>query len=266
MNYSFMTFSCPTLSFEEALRMAKMYGYNGIEPRITAKHEHGIEPDADDAHLADCKASAEAAGIAICCIATSCRYANPETAAQNVEDTRRAIELAVKLGAPCLRVFGGGFPEDISREAAIDGLVAALGQVAGDAAAAGVTLCFETHDSWTDPEHVATVVRAVDSPAVQVNWDIMHPVRQSGYTIADSYAILKPWVKHLHVHDGSIGDKLELRPIGEGDIDHRTALELLLRDGYEGFISGEWIGWEPFEVHLPREIMVLKRYERELSV
>ena len=28
--------------------------------------------------------------------------------------------------------------------------------------------------------------------------------------------------------------------------------------------SGEWIGWEPYEVHLPRELAMLKKYESEL--
>ena len=34
---------------------------------------------------------------------------------------------------------------------------------------------------------------------------------------------------------------------------------------YPGFISGEWINWEPYEQHLPRELATLKGYEKELS-
>ena len=66
------------------------------------------------------------------------------------------------------------------------------------------------------------------------------------------------------LRDGS-GDGIELRPIGEGIIDHRRAVELLLGAGYDGFISGEWINWEPYEMHLPREIATLRRYEEELA-
>ena len=43
MNYSFMTFSCPEASLAEALEMAERFGYDGIEPRISAGHGHGIE-------------------------------------------------------------------------------------------------------------------------------------------------------------------------------------------------------------------------------
>ena len=50
-----------------------------------------------------------------------------------------------------------------------------------------------------------------------------------------------------------------------GIVDHKRALELLKEMGYEGYISGEWIQWEPAEVHLPRELATLKRLEAEIS-
>ncbi len=261
MKFSFMTFSTPTLTWPEILRVAKQYGYDGVEPRITAKQAHGIEPDAAPAALAAARQQAADAGIAICCVATSCVFANPETSAANVASAKQIIALAHALGAPRLRVFGGQFPATITREQAIDTLAAALAQLAAPAAAAGVTLCLETHDAWTNPAHVAAVMRRVNLPSIAVNWDIMHPVNQSQCTIADSYAALAPWVRHLHVHDGIKGPKgLALAPIGTGVIDHRTALSLLVRDRYTGFISGEWIGWEPYDVHLPRELATLKSY------
>ena len=47
-------------------------------------------------------------------------------------------------------------------------------------------------------------------------------------------------------------------PIGTGDIDHRRTIELLKTIDFDGYMSGEWIGWEPYEVHLPREIAALR--------
>jgi sugar phosphate isomerase/epimerase len=52
---------------------------------------------------------------------------------------------------------------------------------------------------------------------------------------------------------------------GTGDVDHKQVLELLRGGGYEGYLSGEWINWEPAEVHLPREIATMRGYERALS-
>lgn len=62
----------------------------------------------------------------------------------------------------------------------------------------------------------------------------------------------------MHFHDG-IGDKLT--PIDQGDIDHRTAVELLSALPYEGYLSGEWISWKAAADHLPQELATMKTYE-----
>jgi sugar phosphate isomerase/epimerase len=259
MNFAFMTFSTPELSWTDVLATAKRLGYAGVEPRITAKHQHGLEPDADAGFLAEARAQAAAAGVAICCIATSCRFADPGNCAENEASCVAAIALAKKVGSPRLRIFGGGFPEGLDRAGATAQLVGALKRLGPVAADAGVTLCLETHDSWCHPSEVAVAMEQVNHPAIAVNWDIMHPVRVAKVSITDSYRILKPWVRHMHVHDGQQRDgKLVLLPIGQGEIDHATALKLVKVDGYTGFISGEWIGWEPWATHLPRELAALK--------
>jgi hypothetical protein len=38
-------------------------------------------------------------------------------------------------------------------------------------------------------------------------------------------------------------------------------LKLLKNAGYNGFLSGEWINWESWEIYLPREIARLKAIE-----
>ena len=263
MNYSFMSFSCPDLSLPDMLSLAKRLGYDGVEPRAQAKHAHGVEVDSDASQRAAFKQQAEEAGIALGCVATSCRYANPENAEDNVEDTLKHVELAADIGCPSLRVFGGGIGEGLDREGAIELVAESLRCVAETAAAKGVTICMETHDDWCDPKHVAAVMKLVDNPAIAVNWDIMHPVRTGHATMEESYEVLKSWVRHVHFHDGGTEDgKLVMKPIGEGIIDHKVAVELLKADNYAGYLSGEWIGWEPYETHLPRELATIKSYEQ----
>ena len=259
-----MTFSCPELTLSELLAVAKRYGYAGIEPRIVENHTHGIEWDTSPPQRQEIRRQAADSGIALACLATSCTYADPAQVDQQVEDTRRSVDLAADISCPCIRVFGGAIPEGIERDAAMDGLVRALSSVADQAADGGVTVCLETHDDWCDPAHVAAVVTRVNHPAIAVNWDIMHPVRRGGATMKSAFDALDPLVRHVHFHDGiAAGDKLELVPIGDGQIDHRAAVELLLGSGYEGFLSGEWINWQPWETHLPRELSTMRRYEQE---
>ncbi|OPX25266.1 MAG: hypothetical protein B1H02_01895 [Candidatus Latescibacteria bacterium 4484_107] len=262
MKYSFMTFSTPDLSLSEVLEVAERYGYDGIEPRLDAKHAHGIEVETTSEQRAAIKQQAADAGIALACLATSLEYADPDQTEAMLRQTHERIDLAGDVGAPAMRVFGGKIPEGVSREQAIDLLAESLGAVADHAAQRGVTLCLETHDDWCNPAHVAAVVGQVNRPSIAVNWDIMHPVRTDNATIDESFEMLKPWIRHLHIHDG---DDSGLLPIGEGIVDHRRTIELLMTIKFDGYLSGEWINWESYTIHLPRELETLKHYEQELS-
>lgn len=267
MNFAFMSFSCPELTLTEMLTLAKKLGYAGIEPRAGSNHRHGVELEADAGKRQQFLEAAAGSNIALCCLATSCRYADPATVQAQIDETLRYIDLAADIGAPRLRVFGGKMGEGISREAAIENVAQALLAVADNAEGRKVTVCLETHDDWCDPNHVAAVMARVNKPFIGVNWDIMHPVRAGGATMESAYRTLRPWIHHVHVHDGSTRlDKLEMLPIGTGDIDHRRAIELLYADKYTGYLSGEWINWEPYQTHLPRELAQLETYVAEIAV
>ena len=265
MKYAFMTFSCPQLSLDEALAAATEYGYDGIEPRLDSDQKHGIECDINVAARQVARQKAADAGVAICCIATSCQYADPESAPEMVQKTHEAIDLAADVGAPRIRVFGGRIPEGLTREQATDTVSEALKSVADHAGERRVTVCIETHDDWCDPRHMAEVMRRVGHSAIAVNWDIMHPIRRGGVTMDEAYEALSPWIRHVHFHDGVVleNDKIELTPIGEGIIDHRRAVQLLKAVPYDGYLSGEWIGYTRHDEHLPRELATMKAYEAE---
>jgi sugar phosphate isomerase/epimerase len=163
-------------------------------------------------------------------------------------------------------VFGGDLPDTVSRAQAIEIVAGALAKAGEHAKTRGVTLCLETHDAWTHPQHVARVMQQANHPNVAVNWDFMHPLRGSGWSVEKGFEVLRPWIKHVHCHDGSLRlDGLQFRAIGTGDIDHSAALRLLKQMNYDGYVSGEWINWEPPEVHLPRELAAMKAIERELG-
>ena len=265
MKYAFMTFSTPTQTLEEILALVCEYGYDGLEPRLDAGHAHGIEVDATPARRAELRSRCAEAGVPLACLATSLRFVDADQAGEMLVAARERIDLACDVGCPRLRVFGGRVPAGTEREQAVDTVAAGLAGLADHAEARGVTLCMETHDDWCHPGDVAAVMTHADHPAVGVNWDIMHPVRMGLASIDESFDMLRPWIRHVHVHDGVQGEQLRLVPIGEGQIDHRQALKRLAEAGYEGFISGEWIDWEPYDRHLPRELATLQQYERGIA-
>jgi sugar phosphate isomerase/epimerase len=100
---------------------------------------------------------------------------------------------------------------------------------------------------------------------VAVNWDYQHTTRIAGASVDQAFATLQPWIKHVHFHDGANrADKLIFLPVGAGDYDNRRVIELLLGAAYDGYLSGEWIDWEPYELHLPREQAAMKGLEQAL--
>lgn len=265
MKYAFMTFSCPELTLDKVLATAKRFGYDGVEPRIASDHRHGIERTLSASERAQVRKTAAAAGIRLCCIATSHSFADPANSAKEIEGAVASVRLAADVGAPCVRVFGGQLPSGVSREQAIDLLVKSLSRIARETASLNVTVCLETHDHWCDPAHVVEVMKRVNHPRIAVNWDLLHPVRTASKTVEEAFSQLKPWIQHVHFHDGIVPSpgKFTYVPMGTGIVDHRAALRLLKAARYAGYLSGEWIGWEPWETHLPRELAMMKKYEQE---
>jgi len=259
MKYAFMTFSTPEMELAPVLALARELGYDAIEVRVTADHKHGLEPDATPEQRAAARDAIRASGVPICCVATSCQFANPAKREEHVQQALRCIDLAADVGAATIRVFGGQLPEGLTREAAVEQVAEALTRLTDRARERGVTVCMETHDDWCNPDHVAAVMQRVDDPAVGVNWDIMHPVRRGDSTMDAAFETLKPWIGHVHFHDGKPGEGLCL--IGQGDIDHRRAVELLQGMGYDGYLSGEWINRGPHEDYLAAELATMKGYE-----
>ena len=104
MKVAFMSFSWPQASLAQLLSAARTYGYDGLEPRTG--HAHGIDLSASASERVEIRRQAQDSGVALCCLALSCRYTDPADVEQQVDETRRYVDLAADLEIPRLRVFG----------------------------------------------------------------------------------------------------------------------------------------------------------------
>jgi len=261
MKFSFMTFSTPNLTLEEVLDVAKKYGYEGVELRITANHKHGIEPTMSLAEKKKAKALIDSSTINIVALATSCVFANESTYDENIKSAIDAIKLASYFNIPVIRTFGGIYPDNTSKNQAKALLKKAYSYLGDIAKQYKVYVCFETHDMWCNPYDVAEIIEYANNEYIQVNWDIMHPITH-GFTMEEAFKALKPYIKHVHIHDGGgiLNNKsLGLTHTGKGCIDHKLAFDLLKSINYKGALSGEWISFDDYTLHLPREISLLKK-------
>jgi len=268
MKYAYHSASTPRLNLADMLAAAVRYGYEGLEIRSGVGHLHGIELEANQADRARLRLQAEEAGIALCCLGVSCRYSQPAEAAAQIAQTKEYIQLAHDLGIPYVRVFCGRIPEGVSREETKLSIIQALRELGPFAREDGVTILAETHDDWSHPAELAALLRAVGDANVAAAWDILHTLHDGGEEPEAVASALGPWIRHVHFHDGirtpaaKHSSHPAYRPLGTGDVDYLRVARLLLDIGYEGYVSGEWFQWEPYELHLPREVAEARRLEK----
>src|SRR4051812_29364672 len=127
MKLSVSTLGCPSWTLDEVLTRVSGYGYDAVELR-------GLGPDLDLAQspaFGDAEARENSlrlirrAGLRVSAIDSSVQLSEPEREKRSavLAHGRSAIDIAAALGAPYVRVFGGG--EDTSN-AAIDRMAGML--------------------------------------------------------------------------------------------------------------------------------------------
>ena len=155
-------------------------------------------------------------------------------------DIEASIERAVRLGCPTLIVLTGP-TQDASREATRDSVVNGLRRVALAAESAGVTLVLEPLNTVVDHEGYFLetartgyeIVRAVDSPAVKLLFDVYHQQITEGNVIS-SVTRDVDMVGHVHVAD--VPGRHEP---GTGELQYQNILAALAAAGYDGHVGFE---------------------------
>jgi sugar phosphate isomerase/epimerase len=203
MKLAFTTLGCPGWTLRQIVENAARMGFDGVDFR-------GLLGDIDvsgrpefTTGLGETKRMFADHSVAISCLSISARYAVVDAAERegHFDETRRNLELAARLGARVLRVFGGAVPEGYTVDTILPALVENLRQMGDEAEQFGVTLALETHDDWTDSATFARLMAEVDHPRVRVLWDLHHPFRANGEAPEVTYANLGPYVANIHVKD-----------------------------------------------------------------
>jgi len=263
MKLSFMTWVCPEWTVEGIIDGARKYGYEGVEIRVQSNQKHGIDVDTDPHVVSEAVSRFRDAGVDLPCVATSFKFSSndPDERSQMVEGAKSYVLLAERLGAPYMRVFGGAIPDGVGKEECKKYVAESLHELGEFAADHGVTIALETHDHFSLARDVADTLRWADHPHVKCLWDFAHPFRH-GETIEESFGYIRDQIVHTHVHDMTIepDGRIQLAPMGEGEVPHDEAVRLLATIGFGGYLSGEWIGWRPPDEVLGHEAEELRRY------
>ena len=190
---------------------------------------------------------------------------DPAVRKANQDELRQYIQLADALEAPMVRTFGGNVEEGSTVDDAIDWVAENLAALADEAQRQGVTILLETHDAFCKGAQVAPALKQVDHPNVQAVWDVHHPYRM-GESVEETWALIGPYVKHVHLKDAQTHDdgSFTLVLMGEGDVPNYEVVKLLLENGYDGYLAAEWEKkWHPTieepEIAIPQHAEVISR-------
>jgi sugar phosphate isomerase/epimerase len=253
MKLSFSTLGCPNWSFDEIALRASQYGYDGVAFRgIGGELDLTKVPEFFPPALANTRHRLKEAGLATSMVLTSAvmMIAEPEKLEASLQLGQSHIDIASALECPYIRVFGGQMPVGISHAAAVRWAGERLHRLGDYAAQRGVDVLIETHDDWVVTSRLRRAVEAADHPNVGVLWDVHHPVRIAGESVAQVWANIGPWVRSVDIKDSITDFEARLGyqyvRIGDGEIPLKDALRILKAAGFDGWLTFEWEKvWHP---------------------
>jgi sugar phosphate isomerase/epimerase len=250
MKLAYSSLACPGWTVEEAADAVARYGFDGIEWRLADGEP--ITSQTSPEVLRRVVEATRARGLRVPALDSSCQLAQVDDTgrSKSVREGEFMVDLALTLGAPAVRVFGGPLPDGVSIGKALASAAEVLRRIARHAAAHNIQVLVETHDpAWSRSATAVALTTAAGVPSVGILYDVLHPCRM-GETVGQTVSTLGRLVKLVHVKDGHRppdgSEEWPLCALGEGDVPLDSILALLQAQGYDGWYTFEWEKrWHP---------------------
>ena len=220
------------MTYEDLIRIAVETGTDGIDMTVYWL------PSTSDDYLLPLRRLAYKSRVEIYSIGTRVRLAQPtaELRAQQVDELRKWLDVAQKVGATHVRVFGGAKPDGATLDQAIGFAVETLKRGAEYAGARGLILGVEDDGGITDfaKETIEIVTRA-NSPWVGINLDIGNFRPPAVY---DQIDMSIPYAVSTHVKTEVALDDGKTRAPADWD----RVFKLFAAHGFRGYMGLEYEG------------------------
>jgi len=264
--YSFWRFKDGLkLKIEECIDKATAFGFDGVDILHMQMHRE------DDSYLQELKRHALINGITLCGLSIHQGFVSPDedVRKKNIDHTIKCMELAHKLGIPCMRLNTGRWGTTKSfyqlmknrgiepplpgytDEDAYPWVIESIEKCLPAAEKYGVLLALENH--WglgLTPQGLLRIVKAVDTPWLKILMD-------TGNFLEDPYdrlEIIAPhtvFVQAKTYYGGGTYYTL--------DLDYDRIAKILNKHDYKGYISLEFEGEEDYKTALPKSLSLLRK-------
>jgi len=251
--YSYRTqLAAKTLSYEDLIRTVADWGLDGLDCTVY------WFPSTSDAYLASLRKLAFKNGVQIYNAGVRVRLSQPTADLQRaeVENIKKWVDVADRIGASHVRVFGGPIPENATEKQAIAWAVEVLKRGAEYAGSRGITLGVEDDAGLTvDAEPTVEIVKQAASPWVGINADSGN-LRRNGYA---QFEMLLPYATSIHLKTEVTTADGKKEPA-----DWPRLLNMIGKAGYKGYIGLEYEGNDA-QADVPHSAATLRTLVRKVS-
>ena len=255
-SYSYWHFRDPKVTIHQVIDNAAKFGIEGVDVLHQQMdcYNKGYTQSEENAYLQSIKRHAFVNGIDLICLSIHQDFVDPdaELRKKHIEHTKKCIELAYKMGIPCIRLNSGRWGtvktfdelmerrglepviEGYTEEDAFKWCIDAIEKCLPKAEECGVVLALENHWGLTrSPKGLLRIVDAIESP-----W--MGLLMDTGNFLEEPYEKLKKIASKANFVQAKTyfggGEWYTL------DLDYKRVAKILADVNYGGYISLEFEG------------------------
>ena len=240
------------MSYEDLIRMIADWGLDGLDCTVY------WFPDNSNEYLASLRKAAFKNGVQIynAGVRVQLCQPTPELQLSQYENIKKWVDVADRLGASHMRVFGGSIPKGATEQQAIAWAVEVMKRGAAYAGGKGITLGVEDDGGLTTAAGpTIEIVKQADSPWAGINADSGN-FRNDGYS---QFEMMLPYVTSVHLK----------REIAAADGNKEKAdwgrlLGMLGKSGYRGYVGSEYEA-DNAETAIPGLAAELRAVVRKMS-
>ncbi len=206
----------------------------GVELRST--HAHKVEDDLSKAQRAEVKKMFDDSPVDLYGLGTAFDYHHAEQSKvkENIEGTKRYLQLAADVGAEGIKVRPNGHPEGVPLDKTLAQISESLLICAKTAQDLNVKLFVECHGRVTHKlENMWSIMQGAEHPFVGVTWNCNSDDPDEKGSVRYGFELLKDRIFCCHIQE--IYDKKRYP--------WREIFNLLKSINYQGYTSIE-VGWE----------------------
>ena len=261
---AFSTLGCPGWPLARVLDAASRLGYDGVELRFVEGDDAlWARPELTGSGLRETLARLADAGLAVACVDTRSFFHSPDPAARRsaADEAERTAEVAARLGAPGIRVFGDRVQDGADLASTRAWIVESLAALRDRLRGSGVCLWLETHGDFATAGATRSLLEEAGTEGLGAVWDPANAFSEFGEEPEAGGVALGRFLRHVHLKDvrRPPGGTIPWPPAlpGRGDFPIARALSWLRGAGYDRWLSFEWEKrWHPEieepEVSLPQ--------------